>query len=133
LLTLQIEHIANIVTHGFWILPAAYAVFILLFKSQNEDQVMVALIYGSSLVCLFCVSTAFHCVFYNNKDLLLKDILHRMDRAMIYIFIAGSYFPWLNLGHSQHPYVIAVLKWLIWVLAALGIIYQQVSKLKEYK
>jgi monocyte to macrophage differentiation protein len=49
-----------------------------------------------------------------------------MDRAMIYVFIAGSYFPWLNLGHTLHPDVICVLKWLIWVLAGLGIIYQQV-------
>jgi monocyte to macrophage differentiation protein len=46
---------------------------------------------------------------------------------MIYIFIAGSYFPWLSLGHSSHPYIILVLKWVIWLLAALGIMYQQVS------
>lgn len=124
--SLQIEHIANIITHGFWILPAAYAAFLLLVKSSSQDQVMVALIYGSALILLFCVSTAFHCVFYCNKDLLLKDVLHRMDRAMIYVFIAGSYFPWLNLGHTQHPYIICVLKWLIWVLAGLGILYQQV-------
>jgi monocyte to macrophage differentiation protein len=88
---------------------------------------MVALIYGPALFLLFCVSTAFHCVFYCNKDLSLKNVLHRMDRAMIYVFIAGSYFPWLNLGHTGHPYVICTLKWLIWVLAGLGIIYQQVS------
>lgn len=124
--SLQIEHIANIITHGFWILPAAYAAFLLLVKSSSQDQVMVALIYGSALILLFCISTAFHCVFYCNKDLLLKDVLHRMDRAMIYVFIAGSYFPWLNLGHTQHPYIICVLKWLIWVLAGLGILYQQV-------
>lgn len=88
---------------------------------------MVAMIYGSALVLLFCISTAFHCVFYCNKDLKLKDVLHRMDRAMIYVFIAGSYFPWLNLGSTQHPYIVYLLKWLIWVLAAFGIIYQQVS------
>lgn len=126
-LHIQIEHIANIITHGFWILPAAYAALLLLVKSSSQDQVMVALIYGSALILLFCVSTAFHCVFYCNKDLLLKDVLHRMDRAMIYVFIAGSYFPWLNLGHTQHPYIVCVLKWMIWVLAGLGIIYQQVS------
>ncbi|CRL03457.1 CLUMA_CG016311, isoform A [Clunio marinus] len=128
----EIEHIANIVTHGFWILPSAYAAFLLLFRSKNQDQVMVALIYGSALTLLFCISTAFHCVFYCKKNLLLKDILHRMDRAMIYIFIAGSYFPWLNLGHTQHPYIVYVLKWLIWILAALGIIYQQIFH-EKYK
>jgi len=87
---------------------------------------MVALIYGSALVLLFCISTAFHCVFYCNRNPLLKDILHRMDRAMIYVFIAGSYFPWLNLGHTHHPGIVCMLKWAIWVMAALGILYQQV-------
>lgn len=36
------------------------------------------------------------------------------------------YFPWLNLGHTHHPAVVCTLKWMIWVLAGLGIIYQQV-------
>lgn len=57
----------------------------------------------------------------------LKDLLHRGDRAMIYIFIAGSYFPWLSLTMPAHPTITFTLKWLIWILASLGIIYQQVN------
>ena len=42
---------------------------------------------------------------------------------MIYLFIAGSYTPWLNLKHltgaSQE------LRWAVWLLAILGIAYQQ--------
>lgn len=44
---------------------------------------------------------------------------------MIYVFIAGSYFPWLSLGDPAHPIICSVFKWAIWVLAALGIMYQQ--------
>lgn len=49
---------------------------------------------------------------------------------MIYIFIAGSYFPWLNLGHATHPLIVTVLNWFIWILAAIGILYQQVRNIE---
>jgi monocyte to macrophage differentiation protein len=86
----------------------------------------VALIYGSALVLLFSVSFLYHCVFYSNRNQFMKDLLHRMDRAMIYIFIAGSYYPWLILEHSEYTSIVTVLKWLVWILAALGILYQQI-------
>ncbi|KAF5285881.1 hypothetical protein FQA39_LY04342 [Lamprigera yunnana] len=54
-----------------------------------------------------------------------KDALHRCDRAMIYIFIAGSYFPWLTLQPLPSNCWASSMKWLIWLLAALGILYQQ--------
>lgn len=44
---------------------------------------------------------------------------------MIYVFIAGSYFPWLSLGDPAHPQICRIFKWAIWILAALGILYQQ--------
>lgn len=86
-----------------------------------------AIIYGIALTMLFFVSTFFHCVFYCNRNRQLKDVLHRCDRAMIYIFIAGSYYPWLSLGHTSHPQIVSVVKWCVWVMAVLGIIYQQVK------
>ena len=54
---------------------------------------------------------------------LWKDLLHRSDRAMIYLFIAGSYTPWLNLRHLDG--VSVELRWAVWLLALLGITYQQ--------
>lgn len=44
---------------------------------------------------------------------------------MIYIFIAGSYYPWLSLGDPLHPTICFAFKWAVWILAALGILYQQ--------
>ena len=59
---------------------------------------------------------------------------------MIYLFIAGSYTPWLNLRQldgeelirgpvsptkpTQGPTV--ELRWAVWLLATLGILYQQI-------
>lgn len=55
----------------------------------------------------------------------LKDVLHRCDRAMIYIFIAGSYFPWLSLQQLPEEGWSSVMRWFVWILAAMGIGYQQ--------
>ena len=55
----------------------------------------------------------------------LKDVLHRTDRAMIYVFIAASYFPWLTLSPIVHLNVASHLWWVVWLLAFLGILYQQ--------
>jgi len=66
----------------------------------------------------------FHTVAALNDSSLWKDLLHRGDRAMIYLFIAGSYTPWLNLRHLEG--VSVELRWAVWVLATLGITYQQI-------
>lgn len=123
----QIEHIANVLTHGLWVLPSVYAGLNLYFRSYTGAQMLSAVIYGIALTMLFFVSTFFHCVFYCNRNRQLKDVLHRCDRAMIYIFIAGSYYPWLSLGHTSHPQIVSVVKWCVWAMAILGIIYQQVG------
>ena len=44
---------------------------------------------------------------------------------MIYLFIAGSYTPWLTLKSYQPDGWSMQLSWVIWVLAILGILYQQ--------
>lgn len=87
----------------------------------------MATIYGTTLTLLFFISTFFHGAFYFNRNRLLKDILHRCDRAMIYVFIAGSYFPWLSLGAPAQSHVLTFLKWFVLTLAILGIAYQQVN------
>ncbi|KAG5673971.1 hypothetical protein PVAND_003967 [Polypedilum vanderplanki] len=122
----EIEHIANIISHGFLILPSALASMLLYMKSKTYDHQLVSIIYGSALVLLFSISFAYHWVFYKNNNVIMKDILHRLDRAMIYIFIAGSYYPWLTLENFKYPSIATFLRWLIWVLALIGVLYQQI-------
>lgn len=55
----------------------------------------------------------------------MKHFLHRFDRAMIYIFIASSYFPWLTVG-TLSCWMLRELRWAIWLFAILGITYQQI-------
>ena len=53
------------------------------------------------------------------------EIFHRGDRAMIYVFIAGAYTPWLNLKEFQEGAFAHELKWAIWYMAMAGLVYQQ--------
>lgn len=120
-----IEHVANILTHGILIIPSAWASRDLMNRSHSWAQYLSALVYGSSLVLLFLMSTSFHTVHFCGLSRYLKDFLHRTDRAMIYVFIAASYFPWLMLGPVAADGIGSQLWWMIWVLAFCGILYQQ--------
>ena len=56
---------------------------------------------------------------------LLHETFHRLDRAMIYLFIAGSYTPWLYLKSWPLDGWAKWMQWGIWPISALGILYQQ--------
>ncbi|XP_037941040.1 monocyte to macrophage differentiation factor 2 [Teleopsis dalmanni] len=121
----EVEQLANVLTHGFCIVPSIIAALKLFERSKTPNQYLVSWVYGGALSMLFTISTFFHCSCYSQQKNGLKNILHRCDRAMIYIFIAGSYFPWLQLGNIVHSALVC-MEWLIWLLAAIGITYQQI-------
>lgn len=45
---------------------------------------------------------------------------------MIYIFIAASYFPWLNIEHFSDNELLFAMRYVVWIMAILGILYQQI-------
>ena len=55
----------------------------------------------------------------------LHEAFHRLDRAMIYLFIAGSYTPWLSLKTLPSDGWGSWLEWGIWPISLIGILYQQ--------
>ncbi|KAM7350224.1 monocyte to macrophage differentiation factor [Cochliomyia hominivorax] len=122
----EIEQLANVITHGIWIIPALLCQYKLFERSKSSSQYLVSWVYGSALTLLFTVSSCFHCSCYCTDHDGIKNALHRCDRAMIYIFIAASYFPWLMLENTDHSVVISCMEWIIWLMAASGIAYQQI-------
>ncbi|KAF7418390.1 monocyte to macrophage differentiation factor 2-like isoform X1 [Vespa mandarinia] len=122
----SIEHVANVATHGIWIVPSIIGSLELFRRSITWTQFVSACVYGTSLILVFVVSTFFHSVHYCNHNRQLKDALHRCDRAMIYIFIAASYFPWLNVDHFPGDKLLFTMRYAVWIMAMLGILYQQI-------
>ncbi|XP_063862223.1 monocyte to macrophage differentiation factor 2-like isoform X1 [Scylla paramamosain] len=121
----SVEHWANMVTHGLFVLPAIYGAVFMVTAAHCSLHQLAAAIYGLGLAGLFSVSTFFHIVFYLGYYKKLKEVLHRGDRAMIYVFIATSYTPWLLLRPLPQDSWTLHLRWGIWVLAVVGILYQQ--------
>ena len=133
-----VEHAANILTHGLNLGPVLFMVHNMMSVDHvDEAKSFTAIVYSCVLIGLFTVSTVFHslaclCEFRSpdpvNGDCLSlsRELFHRGDRAMIYVFIAGSYTPWLYLKTYSPAYWVEQLRWIIWVLALMGIIYQQI-------
>ncbi|XP_014769255.1 monocyte to macrophage differentiation factor 2 isoform X1 [Octopus bimaculoides] len=118
----DVEHLANMVTHGLWILPSFGGLLWLLYWSVNDHQFLSACVFGLALFALFTTSTIYHALSYSGKLKTLKNVFHIGDRAAIYIFIAASYTPWLLLKDMENWGV--QVRWLIWMLAMMGISYQ---------
>eukprot|EP00088_Acartia_fossae_P012023 TRINITY_DN1614_c0_g1_i1.p1 TRINITY_DN1614_c0_g1~~TRINITY_DN1614_c0_g1_i1.p1 ORF type:complete len:288 (+),score=8.95 TRINITY_DN1614_c0_g1_i1:92-955(+) len=125
-----IEHLANILTHGILVIPTFWLSKNLLDSADSPQQYFSALVYGLVLTGLFTVSTVFHTVAAFSTNSIWRNLLHRADRAMIYLFIAGSYTPWLHL--KSYTGISVELRWFVWVLSTLGILYQQLFH-EKYK
>jgi monocyte-to-macrophage differentiation protein len=120
------EHIANMVTHGMWILPSIAGLIWMLHLSSGYVQHVVAILYGLCMFALFTISTTFHALaYFSDPCSKLRNFFHLGDRAVIYLFIAASYTPWLTLKeYSQYSAWASIMLSLVWLAAFLGIIYQ---------
>ena len=59
-----VEHVANVATHGIWIVPALLGALELIERAHTWPKLLSAIIYGTSLLLLFTVSTVFHSIHY---------------------------------------------------------------------
>lgn len=115
------EEIANSVTHGIGALlsVAGLALMLVLAASQDDvTRIVSSIIYGSSLVLLFLLSTLYHSFRHHS----IKAIFQVLDHCAIYLLIAGTYTPFLLIslkgiwGYS--------LMAVIWGLAIFGVIFK---------
>lgn len=115
------EELFHSITHGIGAVLAAVGAAWLLAQAVSDGDAwrVVSLgIYGVTLVSLYTISTLYHGVTTAG----LKARLRVMDHSAIYLFIAGSYTPFLLL-RLRGP-----LGWimfgLVWAFAVGGVVYK---------
>ncbi|XP_065203396.1 monocyte to macrophage differentiation factor 2 [Planococcus citri] len=120
----EAEHIANIFTHAAMVPIAVIAAIILMINASTTNLFFIAVMYGLNLIILFFISAAFHTAFYFNDDVRLIEKLRKSDRAVIYIFIAACYAPWLMLVQVPEQQMFSNLQWVMWLFAGLGVLFE---------
>ena len=115
------EEVANAITHGFGAaLSAAALVLLIVFASFEGSawRLVSFTLFGATTLLLYTSSTLVHS-FREGK---VKDLFEIFDHSSIYLFIAGTYTPFL-LVTLRGP-----LGWtlfgIIWGLAVSGVVFK---------
>jgi hemolysin III len=86
---------------------------------------VTASIFVGTMIVLYLVSTIYHAMPIGRA----KRWLNRLDHASIYLFIAGSYMPFL-LGVLRGAWGWSLFA-VVWAAAALGIVSKLLDRLKH--
>jgi hemolysin III len=122
------EEIANALSHGLGFLLAVASLPILVHQTAvhgGAADVVGASLFSATMILLYLVSTVYHALPVGSA----KRWFARLDHAAIYLFIAGSYM----------PFVLGVLRggwgWLlfgvVWAIAALGVAAKLLNRLRH--
>lgn len=107
-------------THYIGLCCAAFGSLLLVLRANrletDKGLMFCAVIFGVSLMLLYAASTIYH--FYNGSDRVLR-MLRKLDHAIIYVLIAGTYTP--IVAHSMDKQKATVFLIAIWTAAILGI------------
>jgi hemolysin III len=112
------EELANSITHGIGVaLSIAGTILLILHVSMQGNPWLIASlsIYGFTLVLLYLASTLYH----SFQEPRLKQAFQKFDHAAIYLLIAGTYTPFMLIGHRT-PLVWSLLG-VVWGVALLGV------------
>ena len=119
------EEVANSLSHGLGALLAAVFSPQLIANALQAGTVqgVAAAVYCASMIVLFSVSAAYHWLPPGST----KALLRRLDHAAIFLFIAGTYTPFL-LGKVAQQGGYWVLG-LVWLIATAGIVAKCANRL----
>lgn len=109
------------ITHFIAMMMATFAATPLLIKalSKGKDSAICCFIFIISMILLYGASTIYHAF---DKGERINKILKKLDHAMIFVLIAGSYTPicLLVIGGKTGISLLTI----VWVVGILGIIFK---------
>jgi len=117
---LVFPEIMNAVTHCIGVLLSLLGGHLMLQRVRDESltHVISCSIFTCSLLALYLSSTLFHSFFTMVNT---RDVFRVMDKCAIYILIAGSYTPFMQILLSDQPIYSYGLLGFIYTCGFLGI------------
>jgi hemolysin III len=122
------EEFANALSHGIGLLLAVAALPVLVHGAARRGgaaDVVGACLFAGTMIALYLFSTLYHATPAGRA----KDWLNRLDHASIYLFIAGSYMPFV-LGALHGAWGWSLFG-VVWAAAALGIAAKLLDRLRH--
>ncbi len=109
----------NFYSHLTGMLAAVVGTIFLLLRADTTSLMVMAIVYGLSMVFLFLASSLYHAFKKQENEL---SFWRRMDRFAIFIMIAGSYTP-VCYFFMEDAWVVPMIA-VQWGLVAFGILSQ---------
>ena len=122
------EEIANAISHGAGCLLAVAALPVLVIHALQRGgaaEVVGASLFAATMIVLYGVSTLYHALPHGRA----KHWFNRLDHAAIYLFIAGSYMPYL-LGVLRGAWGWTLFG-ILWSAAGFGVAAKLFNRLRH--
>lgn len=119
------EEIANWVTHAVALLLSITAlVLMVVYSARYGDayHVVSSAVFGTTLILLYSASTLYHLVPVSR----VKKVFQKLDHAMIYLLIAGTYTPY-TLVNLRGPWGWSIFG-VVWGVALTGLLLELIMK-----
>jgi hemolysin III len=116
--------IAGAITHDVGFVLAAVGTVLLFIKAESAHSTIVmvsVLVFGASMILSYISSTLYHALARTKA----RHVFHILDHCMIYLLIAGTYTPLLlvSIGGTLGWVLFAI----VWILAAIGVVYKSIA------
>lgn len=122
------EEIANAISHGLGFLLAVASLPILVAwgaPAGSAATIAGAVVFSVTMMLLYLVSAVYHALPHGRW----KQRFMRLDHAAIFVFIAGSYTPFV-LGPLRGAWGWTLFG-LVWGLAAVGVVAKVLNRLRH--